>query len=846
MSYETGLAFRLARRELRSGLAGFRVLVASIMLGVAAITSIGMLTSALRHGLGEQGRLLLGGDLSFALAQRRADAAERALLQEFGRTSEIASLRSLARLADNSRTALVDVKAVDAAYPLVGEVVLRGDDRLGDLLFRGMDAVVDPILMERLGLKVGDSFRLGKADVRVAGALALEPDRLSGQLNFGPRVLVSHATLEATGLVQPGSLIRWTINVLLRDASTQRDIAVVEAAVRKRFPQAGFGVRDRTSPSPSVSRAIDRFSQFLTLIGLAALFIGGVGVANAVTSHIARRRQVIATFKSLGASSRLVVLVYLAQVLLLTAGGIVAGLVIGTLLPPVVYLLLAPQLPISLSFGMPLGEMLLAALYGLLVALVFTLWPLDAARRIRAAELYRSEVASASPRPTRAMLAVMGVLLVLLVVVIVATSPMKRLSLYATLAFLGLYAGFRLLAALVRHGAQLLPRSRRPELSLARAALASPSPLVRTVVQSLGIGLSLLMAVLLVEASLTAELATGLPAEAPSFFVLDVDKRDAEGFRHIAEAASPGIRVEMAPMLRGRLVELAGRPVEQVKPAPDVEWVLRGDRGLTFADELPSGSKLVAGAWWPKDYDGPPLVSFEEGAARGLGLRLGDKLTVNVLGRDIEATIANLRQVRWESLSLNFVMLFSPNTLRDAPYKLLATLTLKRGDGVDVEGRLVSRIAAAFPAVTPIAVREALAAVDGVIQRIVTAIELASLVVLLAGALALAGAFAASHQQRLGEAVIFKVLGATRRRILAAHALEYLALAAISAIVAAGFGSLAAWAVVVGLMKLEFAFSWPAIGEVLLVVLLLVLPLGLYRTWRILGHNSSAELRRVI
>jgi putative ABC transport system permease protein len=298
-------------------------------------------------------------------------------------------------------------------------------------------------------------------------------------------------------------------------------------------------------------------------------------------------------------------------------------------------------------------------------------------------------------------------------------------------------------------------------------------------------------------------------------------------------------------MLRGRLVELAGRPVEQVQAASDAEWVLRGDRGLSFADELPPSSTLVAGEWWPKDYDGPPLVSFEAGAARGLGLRLGDVVKVNVLGRDIEARIASLRQVRWESLSLNFVMLFSPNALNAAPYKLLATLTLPPGEGGDVEGRLVSRIAAAFPAVTPIGVREALAAVDGVLRRIIGAIELASLVVLLAGALALAGAFAATHQQRLGDAIIFKVLGATRPRILGAHALEYVALAVVSGTVASVFGTLTAWVVVTRLMKLDFAFSWLAIGEVFLVVLLLVLPLGLIRTWRVLGHKSSTELRRL-
>ncbi len=839
------LAVRLALRELRGGVAGFSVLVICIMLGVTAITAVGVLSDALRGGLSEQGRDLLGGDLSFSLLHRAPTATQRAFISQYGETSQVVTLRSMARNPDNNRAVLVEIKAVENNYPLTGELLVAAGGGPVRQLLRGNAALVERLLLQRLGIEAGQSFRLGDADIKVAGIIDREPDRLSGRLNIGPRVLVSRRTLLETGLVRPGSLIRYDIRLKLQGGLQKQSLQDIRAAVRQEFPKAGFRVRDRSDPSPGLRRAIDRFSQFLTLLSLAGLFVGGIGVANGVASHLAGKRQTIATFKSLGASGNIVFLIYLLQILLLAGIGIALGLLAGWALPPLINHFLAGDLPVRLQFGLSAGTLLLAVFYGFVVALVFMLWPLGKARRIPAAELYRVQVSASSHRhPGWMIVAVIVLLVLLLSAMVILTSAIKLVSFYACLAFLVLFFAFRGLAELLKMLFRFLPRPLDSRLAMVRASLAGPTPLLRTVIPSLGIGLSLLVTVSLVQDVLMAELRSGLPSQAPNFFVLDIDKDDLPAFEKLARDTVRGVRINTAPMLRGRLTGLAGRPVEEANPSPDVEWVLRGDRGLTFAEKLPAGSRLTKGKWWPENYKGPPLVSFEQKIAKGLGLKPGDMITVNVLGRDITARIANLRMVKWESLSINFVMVFSPDTLRAAPYKLLATLSLPDHDNVEQEGRLVSALARAFPDITPIALREVVAALDRIMQGILNALRAANMLLLLVGTVALAGALAASHNERVGEAVIFKVLGATRRHILSVHLLEYVVMAVLSGLIALLFGGLAAWLIATYGMKLHFVFSWWVAMQVFVVVMLLVLPPGLAGSWYVLGQSSRRHLLR--
>ena len=836
------LILAIAARELRSGISGFRIFIACVALGVTVITGVGAVSDALRAGFERQGEAILGGDATLARTHVRANGDERAVIDGLGRISETATMRTMARRPDNGDRALAELKAVDAAYPLVGKVEIEGGASLRAALHDG--AIVDPALLERLKLKVGDDIGIGGAAVKIAGALRSEPDGITDRLTYGPRVLISEATLDETGLIKPGTLVRWRYAVKLGEgAADGHELVALREKIEAELPEAGFNVADRRDPAPQITRTLERLRQFLTLVGLTSLLVGGVGIANAVATFIDKRRKVIATMKSIGATSRVVLGIFLAEIMAVAAVGVAIGLLLGVLAPYALDGIFGAMLPIAAEMTVTPLSIVTALVYGFGVALLFTLWPLGRVERVSASMLFRDEVAPERLMPrTWVVLATLGIGAALAGFAL-ASSDSPRIAVYFTLGLVVVFAVFYALGAAVTWTARRAPRPRLPELSLALGNLGSPGGLTRSVVLSLGTGLSLLVAVALADASLVRELRERLPSNSPDYFVLDVPKDDLAAVRALIEEKVPGSVIEEAPMLRGRLVRLNDVPVEEVKAPPEAQWVLNGDRGLSYSDEVPHGSRVVAGAWWPKDYRGEPLVSFEADLAGKLGLKLGDTVTVNALGRNVTAKISNLREVKWESLAINFVMLFSPNTLAGAPHNLLVTISLPHATPLAKEGDAVRALSHAYPSVTAIRVKDVLSMVNGVFAKVMTAVRAAGSVTLLAGALVLAGALATAQRRRILEAVILKTLGATRRRILAAHFLEYLILAAVAALFAVGLGTIAAWIVVGQVMHVPFAFSAGAVARALAVSVGLVFLFGGVGTWAVLRAPAVPYLR---
>jgi putative ABC transport system permease protein len=839
------LVLRFALRELRAGLGGFYVFIACVALGVMVITGVGALSDALRAGFESQGRSILGGDATFARSHKRAEAAERAWIDARGRASETATMRAMARRPDGSEQALAELKGVDAAYPLVGAVTL-GDGRTLDATIRNGDgAVVDAILLERLGLKIGDRLSIGTLEVPIMGVIAKEPDTITDRLTFGPRVMVSLATMEKTGLIQPGSLVRWRYALALTDgaATTPAGLVSLREAMKQALPESGFIVADRRDPSPQVTRTLERLRQFLTLIGLTSLLVGGVGVANAVATFIDRRRKTIATFKSVGASGGLVLAIFLAQVMLIAAIGVVIGLLLGAGVPALITSLVGDALPIKAELTIRPWSIVSAALYGLLVALVFTLWPLGRAELIRAGVLFREEVAPERTWPRPAIVAATVAAALALAALAILSSDSRRIAVYFCAGLVVVFALFLTIGHLVTVLARRAPRSKTPEIAIAIGSIGAPGGLTRSVVLSLGAGLSLLVAVALVDASIVEELTTRTPQNSPNYFVLDLKKSEQDAFVQLVKREAPDAIVSDAPMLRGRLLALKGVPAEQIKTAPEAQWVLTGERGLSYSETVPDGSKVVAGTWWPKDYAGPPLVSFEVDLAKRLGVKLGDTVSVNVLGRTVEARIASLREVKWESLAINFVMVFSPNTLKAAPHNLLATVTLPPTAPLATEAALARTIGRDFPAATTIRVKDAINSFQAVFSKIMVAVRVAGGVTLLAGALVLAGALATAQRRRIKQAVILKTLGATRGRILAAHTLEYSLISGLTALFAVGLGALAAWVALTSVIDVPFTFSISSVLQALGVALGLVLLFGGLGTWQVLRAPAIPYLR---
>ncbi len=839
------LALSIALREQRNGFSGFYVFIACVALGVAAITGVGALADALRASFERQGEVLLGGDVRLSRPHKAAEGAERAWLLKQGRISETATVRGMARRPDGAEQALVDLRGVDAAYPLVGTVKLSGGMPLDDAVRREPGAVVDPILLERLSLKVGDAISLGTIQVPVLAVIETEPDKITERLTAGPRVLVSLETLQRSGLIDPGSLVGWAYALKIDNNTGDPEAGLLKfrEAVKTGLPEGGFSVRDRRDPSPQVSRTLERLRQFLTLVGLTALLVGGVGIANAASTYIDRRRRVIATFKSLGATGSTILGVHLLQVLFFAAIGVVIGIALGLLIPVALTGYFGASLPIKAEFNLTLRSLLTAAAYGFMVALLFTLWPLGRAEQIRAGVLFRDEVAPERILPGWRIVALTLATGISLAGLAIFSSEAPWLALYYCLGVIGVFAVFLGLGSGLTWVARRVPRPRRPELALAIGNLGAPGGLTRAVVLSLGTGLSLLVTVALVDRSIVAELTDRMPEESPNYFVLDIKRDESAAFEALVRREFPAAKVQHAPMLRGRLVKLGDRPVEEVKAPPEVQWVLTGDRGLSHSATVPEGSKVVAGTWWPADYAGDPLVSVEADIAKKLGLKMGDSVTVNILGRNVTARIANLREVKWESLALNFVLVFSPNTLAGAPHNLLATVTLPKDASLAAEAKFARDLGRAFPATTSVRVKDAIDAFSAIFNRIMVAVRAAGSVTLLAGALVLAGALATAQRRRIKQAVILKTLGATRRRILIAHLLEYLILAMLTSLIALLIGSLAAWITVSRVMDFSFSFSGQAAAEAMLLATLLVALFGGYGTWRILKAPPVPYLR---
>jgi len=842
-----GLTLRLALRELRGGLRGFYVFIACIALGVMAIAAVGSLAGSLAEGLAREGQVILGGDLAFSLIQRETSAAERAFLASRGELSGAATMRAMARTTDG-RAALVEVKAVDGTYPLYGNVVIEPAGGLTTALTHrdgAFGVVADPALLTRLDLRPGARLTIGTAIIELRAALVSEPDKLAGGIGFGPRLLMSEEALKATGLLRPGSLVRWLYRVRLPKNDSDDAVAQMIAAAKAQFPEAGWQIRSRDNAAPQLERNIERFSQFLSLVGLTALLIGGVGVANSAKHFLDRKRDDMAILKSIGATGSRVVAIYFVEVLLLASIGVVIGLAVGAALPFAVAALFGAIAPLPLAPAFYPGQLALAAAYGVLTTAAFSLWPLGRAHDVPVAALFRDQVAPLRRLPRPRYVIAAAIAAVAFVVLAFTAAFDHKIAAIFIVAAVTVFGLLRLIASLVMFLASRAPRTRTTVLRLAISNLFRPGALTPTVVMSLGLGLALLVAVLEVEANLSRQFAAALPERAPSFYFIDIPSDTAERFDAFMHNEAPRAKLERVPMLRGRIVSARGVPAEDLNPKPEAAWVLQSDRGMTYTSQLPTGSRLVAGQWWTSDYAGPPLVSLEKQIADGLGLQLGDEITVNALGRILSARIANLRSVDWNSLGINFVLVFSPTAFRGAPHTEIATVTYPGGGTAAEETALLKALTDAFPGITAVRVKDALDAVAGVVTSLMLAVRAASSITLVAAVLVLGGALAAGHRHRVYDAVVLKMLGATRLQVMTAYALEYLLLGSAAVVFGVTAGSVAAWRIVADLMTLPFRWqSGPSVAAAVIAVAITI-AFGLIGTWPALGRKPAAVLRNL-
>jgi putative ABC transport system permease protein len=433
---------------------------------------------------------------------------------------------------------------------------------------------------------------------------------------------------------------------------------------------------------------------------------------------------------------------------------------------------------------------------------------------------------------------------VLMAGIAIWTSTDRRIAVIFIGAAIFAFLVLRVVSSAVQNLAKRSPRVRSTALRLAIGNIHRPGALTPSVVLSLGLGLTLLVTLALIDGNLRRQIAGNLPEQAPNFFFVDIQSGDADGFAELVAREVPDGKLIRVPMLRGRVMELNGTDVREIQVPPEGQWVLRGDRGITYARNVPENSTLSEGQWWPDGYDGEPLVSFAAQEGRELGLKLGDTVTVNVLGRNITARISNFREVQWESLGINFVMVFSPNTFAGAPHSWLATLSDENATPAD-EARILNSITRTFPGVTSVRVKDALEIVNDIVGQLAVAIRAAAAIALIASVLVLSGALAAGNRARVHDAVVLKTLGATRGTLIRAFSLEYSIIGLATATFALLAGGVAAWFVVARIMKLPSEFLPEVAFSTVVIALVLTVGIGLIGTWRVLGHKAAPVLRNL-
>ena len=829
-------AWKLARREMQGNLGKFRIFLGALLLGVAAIGTVGSVAESMRSGINDNAQILLGGDLEISSLHTPPSDKILAAANAFGKLSKVVQMRAMLQAGDMRK--LVELKAVDKNWPLVGTVVVHPIAPLNTAL-AGSGIVADAGLLRSLNLKPGDKARLGELDVEVRAKLTSEPDRSISFVSFGPRVLISAETLAATGLQQPGSFITYRYRLLLDQPELQE---AALATLKKITEPTHVRVREIANAAAGFDRFINQAEIFLVLVGLTALLIGGLGVASAVRAWLASRMPVIATLKCLGASSKLIFRIYLLQIFVIATCGVIAGLVIAAIVPLLAIQILSNYVTVPLEMTIYPVPLLIAGGFGLGTAFLFAVWPLAKAEEVRAADLFRRLIEMPSGWPK---------LRYLLMMITSATgltwlAYLATNNLVITASFIGgsivSLALLSLLGGLLVQVLRLLPMPHFVPVSLALSNIIRPGSPVRSIVIAFGLGLSVLVTISVSESNLSRQIDSRIARSAPTWFFIDIQPAQIDAFESLAASIAGITRVTKTPMLRGRVVKINEVPVADITPPEGSAWILRGDRALTWAATAPKGTDIVAGEWWPENYRGAPVISVSKNAADDFGLKVGDTVSINVLGREITATIANLRAVDWQSFQINFVFVLNPGVLNAAPHSWIATTHAASNAAADAVERAVTM---QFSNISAVSVKEAVATAQRVIGLLGGAVKLTALVTLIAGISVLAGTVASSEAQRLTDSVVLKVIGATRLTIGLAWFLEYAFLGLLTATVAAVIGSLASWALVDGFLGAEFILDGWLVFVTTLGGAVATAFLGLAGALKTLGRKPAPLLREL-
>lgn len=821
-------------RDIRSGFRSFYLALICLVIGLASITTVQVAATSILESIQKNSRTILGADWVVRQIYNPIGELEHQwILDRGGEISETIEMRPMLINPVTGDTVLVELKIIDDAYPLYGDVTLLSEQKFSERVQQGL--ILDPSLKERLGINEGQNLQLGDIQIPVTGWIANEPDRAgSGRFGLAPRVIMSRSQFKKTRLEKPGSLISYDTRVKWKEQS----IPSAED-FQTSFPTATWRLTTYENASPQIQRFVKNLLQFMTLVGLSALLIGGIGVANGLGIFFEKRLASIAIYKMIGVPQNILRKIYGYQIAMMTGIGVMVGVGIGAIIPIIGLSFIRDMLPFPIELNYSFESLTTPAIFGVLITWIFALWPFGKAELTSPLLLFRQGLPENVKRPAFDILIIMITLVICLSGFIFVMAVDQKFALYFIIGAFTCFIVFWGIGFLIRKATGKMAEKMTLIPRLALTNLGGPRSATILTLVSIGIGLTVLGGITLIDRNMRGILTERMPKDAPSFFFLDIQPSQKSDFETMIGNWPNARKLMMTPNLRGRIISINGVKAEDALIDQKERWLLQNDRGFTYLAKQPEHSAVTSGEWWPENYQGEPLISVVDDVERGFGIKVGDKITVNILGRDITAKVANIREVNWTSFTINFAITFAPGILNNAPHNWLATVIAPIGE----EAALQKEISRQFPNVSMVRVSEAVKSIQTILSQMVSAVRIMAILALVTGVFVLAGALISTRIQRSYDIVILKVLGMSRRQMLSGLGIEFMILGVTASLIAALLGIAISWGVLDPLMDLGWIFYPLLTGGIILSGLLIIFVTGLLTMWSILNASAGTYLR---
>ena len=843
--------FALTLAESRGAWRRFIFFIICIAVGVGAVMTVKSFSNLLTDAIQGESKGLLSADIEIkgSWEQIPADVAyQQSVLPAETKFLSIKELHAMAQypVGGDKASLLIELKSVPAQpplYPMYGTIELNPSRTLSELLSAN-GAVVGPAFLWRTQLKVGDTFQLGKIQVRINGTVLKEPDRISRAFSIGPRVFVSHATLKEADLVRTGSRIRHRTLIRLPDTiELEKALVLLERGLTDK----AVSLRTYKDMESSLNNSIERMGQYLGAVGVIALLMGGIGVAMIVRTFMAQKLDTIAILTCLGASSGTILKIYLLQALLLGFLGSVLGVAAGYGLQFSLPAKLSGLINLNLEpvfYWMPAIHSLAL---GMITTFLFCLWPLIRAAKTKPLRLFRRNFEEEELAPgtkwERWAVGAFSIIAMAGVVIWQAGSVKRGIVFLLALGISALLLSG--VATLVLKGLKKLPPPRRMTGRYGLANLHRPNNQVRSIVTCLGMGIMLVLTVRLVQMDMIAMLKENTEINPPNYFFIDIQSDQTETFIKTLDRIAPEAERTLTPLIRARLHGIDGRLVENWKyeNRRKEEWFITREFVTTHMEggDLPKDNEIVQGTWWQKENASVPQVSLEEDAAKRLGAKIGSELTVDIQGIKVTAPVTSIRKVNWRNMRTNFYMIFSPGALKGAPVTYVSTVHVSEEKELPLQHAVVK----ALPNITALSTRDIVTTIENVVEKLKTLVDFMSAFTIAAGLIILAGSVASTKYRRLKESAILKILGARRKKVASIIGIEYAAIGGIASVVGVGLSSALSWAVMTYLVKAP----WNARPDVMLWTLALAVLLttltGIISSLDVLKNKPMKTLRQI-